>query len=99
MTEEVNADQGAVKEIKSEEKVAALQQILPHLDNNPNLIISGSLAEKFTELEKDGAIVIMPEHLAGINDIDVGSTDWNIDEIGQDAENISENTGFSIEVS
>ncbi|OGU60507.1 MAG: hypothetical protein A2V66_17915 [Ignavibacteria bacterium RBG_13_36_8] len=86
-------------EIGTIEKVAVLQEILPYLDNNQNLMVSGSLSGKISELDINGEATLSSEDLALTNDIDIASTDWKTEELGRIATDVSNKTGFEIEVS
>ena len=98
MSEENTGIQETRKETGSLEKIQTLEGLLPSLHGRNDLIISGSLSEKISELEEGGSASLRPEDLTLINDIDILSTNWDTDEIEQTVKAVSEKTGFPAEV-
>ena len=92
-------ENGNSSEVSPQTKLVALREILPQFDNNQNLIISGSLSMKISDLEEGGTATVRAQDLVEVNDIDIASTDWNTEELKQIAKKYSEKTGFTIEVS
>lgn len=86
-------------EISPQIKLESLKEILPLLDGNRDLVISGSLSELISRRQHDGNITIASEDLIGISDIDIGSIIWGVNEVSQKACKISKETGFQVEIS
>lgn len=98
MTENI-FDQASTKEVSPQTKLATLKEVLPLLNCDQELIFTGSLSAQISQLEKDGKVTLKPEDLAGVNDMDIATTKWGIDDIKQKTKTISERTGFHIEIS
>lgn len=84
---DIDIDQTQI-EPKPQEKFIALQRILPDANNNPNLVISGSLSQKISFLEKDGKCHLNASDLSAINDIDLISLEYErgrYDRLARDA--------------
>lgn len=61
----------AEQAVSAETKLAVLRQILPVVDRNPNLVLSGSLSQVLVAKERERKCVLTARDLHAVNDIDL----------------------------
>lgn len=83
-------------EIRPDEKLGVLKRLLPDLDQNPNVAVSGSLSQTLSRMDVRGRHQLSTQDLAPIHDIDLLSVEYERGRYDQLAKQASL-SGFEVE--
>lgn len=84
------------KEPTPQAKFTTLKLLIPDAHNNPNLVITGSLAQVISDQEVEGTCHLEASHLGKVNDIDVMALTYEHGRYDKIAQNASR-SGVSVE--
>lgn len=87
------------KDLSPEDKLRAIEQVIPVICKNPNLVISGSVARELSLIAHQNRNVLLASDVARVGDLDIGSITFSEEDMQlKQLTAIAKNTGFHIDV-